>query len=50
MGGINMELIQEISEYLQKGRAKNVKALVQQAIDEGTMKFLFRKYWLQRVQ
>ena len=30
-----MELIQEISEYLQKGRAKNVKALVQQAIDEG---------------
>ena len=68
-----MELIQEISEYLQKGRAKNVKALVQQAIDEGidpkvilnegllsgmmiieenskTMKFLFRKYWLQRVQ
>ena len=66
-----MELIQEISEYLQKGRAKNVKALVQQAIDEGidpkvilnegllsgmmiiggkTMKFLFRKYWLQHVQ
>lgn len=30
-----MELIQEISEYLQKGRAKNVKALVQQAIAEG---------------
>ena len=30
-----MELIQKISEYLQKGRAKNVKALVQQAIDEG---------------
>ena len=29
-----MALIQEISEYLQKGRAKNVKALVQQAIDE----------------
>lgn len=29
-----MQLIQEISEYLQKGRAKNVKALVQQAIDE----------------
>lgn len=29
-----MELIQEISEYLQKGRAKNVKALVQQALDE----------------
>ena len=30
-----MELIKEISEYLQKGRAKNVKELVQQAIDEG---------------
>lgn len=30
-----MELVQEISEFLQKGRAKNVKALVQQAIDEG---------------
>lgn len=29
-----MGLIQEISEYLQKGRAKNVKALVQQALDE----------------
>lgn len=29
-----MALIQEISEYLQKGRAKNVKALVQQALDE----------------
>lgn len=29
-----MELIQEISEYLQKGRTKNVKALVQQALDE----------------
>lgn len=29
-----MELVQEISEFLQKGRAKNVKALVQQAIDE----------------
>lgn len=30
-----MALIQEISDYLQKGRAKNVKALVQQALDEG---------------
>ena len=27
--------IHEISEFLQKGRAKNVKALVQEAIDEG---------------
>lgn len=30
-----MSVLQEISEYLQKGRAKNVKALVQQALDEG---------------
>ncbi len=30
-----MSLINEISEFLQKGRAKNVKTLVQQAIDEG---------------
>lgn len=30
-----MSTIQEISEWLQKGRAKNVKALVQQALDEG---------------
>ena len=30
-----MALIQEISEFLQKGRAKNVKTLVQQALDEG---------------
>ena len=30
-----MTLIQEISEFLQKGRAKQVKALVQQALDEG---------------
>lgn len=30
-----MALIEEISEFLQKGRAKNVKALVQQAIEEG---------------
>ena len=28
-------LLQEMSEFLQKGRAKNVKALVQQALDEG---------------
>ena len=31
-----MSTIQEISEFLQKGRSKNVKALVQQALDEGT--------------
>ena len=30
-----MSIIQEISELLQKGKAKNVKLLVQQAIDEG---------------
>lgn len=30
-----MSKIQEISEFLQKGRAKNVKALVQEALDEG---------------
>ena len=30
-----MSLIQEISEFLQKGRAKNVKTLVQKALDEG---------------
>ncbi len=30
-----MALIQEISELLQKGRAKQVKVLVQQALDEG---------------
>ncbi len=30
-----MSVINEISEFLQKGRAKNVKALVQQALDEG---------------
>lgn len=30
-----MELLQEISEFLQKGRAKNVKQLVQQALDQG---------------
>lgn len=30
-----MSIIAEISEFLQKGKAKNVKALVQQAIDEG---------------
>ena len=28
-------IIQEISTFLQKGRAKNVKTLVQQALDEG---------------
>lgn len=30
-----MAIIEEISEFLQKGRAKQVKALVQQAMDEG---------------
>lgn len=30
-----MSVIQEISEALQKGKSKNVKALVQQALDEG---------------
>ena len=30
-----MSKIQEISEFLQKGRSKNVKALVQEALDEG---------------
>ena len=30
-----MAIIEEISELLQKGRVKNVKALVQQAVDEG---------------
>ena len=30
-----MAIIEEISECLQKGRAKNVKVLVQQALDEG---------------
>ncbi|MDF2539523.1 MAG: cobalamin-binding protein [Herbinix sp.] len=30
-----MSLVDEISEYLQKGRAKNVKTLVEQAIEEG---------------
>ena len=28
-----MELLQEMSELLQKGKAKKVKALVQQALD-----------------
>lgn len=31
-----MDIIQEISEFLQKGRTKNVKTLVQQALDDGT--------------
>jgi 5-methyltetrahydrofolate--homocysteine methyltransferase len=30
-----MELLEKISEYLQLGKARDVKALVQQAIDEG---------------
>ncbi len=32
---MGMEILQEMSEFLQKGRAKNVKALVTQAIEEG---------------
>lgn len=35
MEDISMSLINEISEYLQKGRTKNVKELVQNALDEG---------------
>lgn len=31
-----MSTIEDISAFLQKGRAKNVKILVQQALDEGT--------------
>ena len=34
-GGAIMELLDKISELLQKGKAKDVKTLVQQAIDEG---------------
>lgn len=30
-----MSIVQEISQYLQQGRAKNVKELVQKALDEG---------------
>lgn len=30
-----MAIVEEISEFLQKGRAKNVKALVTQALEEG---------------
>lgn len=33
--GKNMSIIEEISGFLQKGRAKNVKALVTQALEEG---------------
>ena len=29
------EIVNEISEFLQKGRAKNVKKLVQDALDQG---------------
>ena len=34
-GGKHMNILNEISENLQKGRSKNVKDLVQQAIDDG---------------
>lgn len=37
-----MSLIQEISEALQKGKSKNVKTLVQKALDEEMTQ---RKYW-----
>ena len=30
-----MEILEQISSYLQQGRAKIVKELVQQALDEG---------------
>jgi B12 binding domain. len=30
-----MSIVKEISQYLQQGRAKNVKELVQKALDEG---------------
>lgn len=30
-----MPIIQEISQFMQKGQTKQVKALVQQALDEG---------------
>ena len=33
--GINISILQEMSELLQKGRAPQVKELVQQAIDAG---------------
>ena len=29
------EIINEISEFLQKGRAKNVKKLVEEALEQG---------------
>lgn len=32
---MSVAIVQEISEFLQKGRAKNVKALVTQALEEG---------------
>ena len=34
-----MSIVQEISEFLQKGRAKNVKALVEQALAEGAQRY-----------
>lgn len=34
IGEYIMSIIEEMSEFLQQGRAKNVKALVQQALDE----------------
>ena len=32
---MGMEILEEMSGFLQKGRAKNVKALVTQALEEG---------------
>ena len=47
-----MSLLNEISENLQKGKAKIVKELVQQAIDAGSkrMRSSCRKFWLRRGQ
>ena len=30
-----MSILEEISEFLQKGKRKNVKALIEQALEEG---------------
>lgn len=32
---LSQEILQQISEYLQKGRSKNVKALVTEALEAG---------------
>lgn len=38
-----MAILEEISTFLQQGRAPKVKELVQQAIDEGTSRRKFLK-------